>query len=151
MNAYWLCKYPKNVQCYFTIYIIFNDKMTTDADIWYWLCEITALSNVWALNPNLWSNTIVAYFSFKNVILRIVLVEQSAYHVDRIAISKSPNPSTNVVSLNSTHGEMNLIQHYVIKFVSDLQHVGGFLQVLRCPPPIKLTTMIKMKYCWKWL
>jgi len=30
------------------------------------------------------------------------LVEQSAYHVDRIAISKSPNPSTNVVSSNPT-------------------------------------------------
>jgi len=24
---------------------------------------------------------------------------------------------------------------YVIKFVSDLLHVGGFLQVLRFPPP----------------
>ena len=24
-------------------------------------------------------------------------------------------------------------------FVSDLRHVGGFLQVLRFPPPIKLT------------
>jgi hypothetical protein len=27
----------------------------------------------------------------------------------------------------------------VIKFVSDLQQVGGFLCVLRFPPPIKLT------------
>jgi hypothetical protein len=35
------------------------------------------------------------------------------------------------------------IQHYVIKFVSDLRQVGGFLRVLRFPPPIKL------KYCWK--
>ena len=36
------------------------------------------------------------------------------------------------------------IQHYMIKFVSDLRHVGGFLRVvvLRCPPPIKLTAMI---------
>jgi len=32
--------------------------------------------------------------------------------------------TTNVVS-NSTHGEMYLIQHYVIKFVSDLWQVGG--------------------------
>jgi hypothetical protein len=31
------------------------------------------------------------------------------------------------------------IQHYVIKFVSDLQQVSGFLQVLRFPPPIKLS------------
>ena len=35
-----------------------------------------------------------------------------------------------------------LIQHYVIKFVSDLRQVGGFLRVLRFPPPIKLTTTI---------
>jgi len=30
------------------------------------------------------------------------------------------------------------VQYYVIKFVSDLRQVGGFLQVLRFPPPIKL-------------
>jgi hypothetical protein len=34
------------------------------------------------------------------------------------------------------------LQHYVIKFVSDLRQVGGFLRVLRFPPPIKLTTTI---------
>jgi hypothetical protein len=27
------------------------------------------------------------------------------------------------------------IQHYVMKFVSDLRQVGGFLRVLRFPPP----------------
>ena len=34
------------------------------------------------------------------------------------------------------------VQHCVIKFVSDLRQVGGFLWVLRFPPPIKLTTTI---------
>ena len=34
------------------------------------------------------------------------------------------------------------IQHYVIKFVSDLRQVGGFLRVLLFPPPIKLTATI---------
>ena len=34
------------------------------------------------------------------------------------------------------------VQHYVIKFVSDLRQVGGFLRVLQFPPPIKLTAMI---------
>ena len=33
---------------------------------------------------------------------------------------------------------MRGVQHYVIKFVSDLQQVGGLLRVLRFPPPIKL-------------
>jgi hypothetical protein len=34
------------------------------------------------------------------------------------------------------------IQHYVIKIVSDIRQVGGFLRVLRFPPPIKLTAML---------
>ena len=42
-----------------------------------------------------------------------------------------------VVSLNPVHGEVYSIQHYdyVVKFVSDLQQVGGFLWFT----PIKLT------------
>jgi hypothetical protein len=34
------------------------------------------------------------------------------------------------------------MQHYVIKFVSDLRHVGCFPRGLRFPPPIKLTPKI---------
>jgi hypothetical protein len=47
--------------------------------------------------------------------------------------------TTNVVSSNPANGE---VQHYLIKFVSDLRQVGGFLKVLRFPPPIKLTALI---------
>ena len=32
------------------------------------------------------------------------------------------------------------VRQYVIKSVSDLRQVGGFLRILRFPPPIKLTT-----------
>jgi hypothetical protein len=32
--------------------------------------------------------------------------------------------------LNPAHGEVFLMQHYVIKFVSDLRQVSGFLWVL---------------------
>jgi hypothetical protein len=35
-----------------------------------------------------------------------------------------------------------LIQHYVIKYVSDLRQVGGFLWVLRFRPSIKQTATI---------
>ena len=38
--------------------------------------------------------------------------------------------------------EVYSIQHYVIKFVSDLQQVSGFFRELRFPPPIKLTAII---------
>jgi len=50
--------------------------------------------------------------------------------------------TTKVVSSNPVHGEVYSIQHYVIKFVSDLRQTGGFLRVLRFPPPIKLTATI---------
>ena len=39
--------------------------------------------------------------------------------------------TTIIVSLNSIHGEVYSIQHYVIKYVSDLRQVGGFLWLLR--------------------
>ena len=41
-----------------------------------------------------------------------------------------------------THGDVNSIQYDVINFVSDLREVGGFLQILQFPPPIKLNDMI---------
>ena len=40
---------------------------------------------------------------------------------------------------NHVHSEVYLIQPYVMKFVSDLRQVGGFLQVLQFPSLIKLT------------
>ena len=43
------------------------------------------------------------------------------------------------MSSNPVHGEVYSIQHYVIKFVSDLGQVSGFLRVLWIPPQIKLT------------
>ena len=48
----------------------------------------------------------------------------------------------NVVSSNPAHGDVYSIQHYVIKFVSDMRQVGGFLRVHQFPQPIKLTAMI---------
>ena len=51
---------------------------------------------------------------------------------------------TKVMSCNPAHGKEYLIQHYVIKFVSDLPKVGCFLQALWFPPPIKLTATIKI-------
>jgi hypothetical protein len=50
--------------------------------------------------------------------------------------------TTKVVSSNPVRGEVYSMQHYVIKFVSNLPQVGGFLWVLRFPPPRKLTATI---------
>jgi hypothetical protein len=35
----------------------------------------------------------------------------------------------------TVNGEVYSIQNFVMKFVSDLRQVGGFLRVLRFPPP----------------
>jgi hypothetical protein len=40
---------------------------------------------------------------------------------------------TKVMSSNPAHGEVYSIQHYVIKFISALWQVGGFLGVLLIP------------------
>ena len=59
-----------------------------------------------------------------------------------------PVPITpNVVILNLDQGQVYSVQQYVIKFVTDLWQVGGFLRVLRFPPRIKLTATIQLKYC----
>jgi hypothetical protein len=50
--------------------------------------------------------------------------------------------TTKQVSSNLFHGEVYSIQHYVIKFVSDLRQVGGILRIFRFPPPIKLIATI---------
>ena len=50
--------------------------------------------------------------------------------------------TTTVVSSNPVHAEVYSIQMYVIKIVSDLRQVGGFLRLLWCPPSIKLTVTI---------
>ena len=55
---------------------------------------------------------------------------------------QSVRMTTKVVISNPAHGEVYFIQHYVIKLISDLRQVGGFLLVLRFPPPIKLTPTI---------
>ena len=56
-----------------------------------------------------------------------------ALHMQSVPIT------TNVVSSNPTHGEVNSIQLYVIKFASDLWQFSGFPWFL---PPIKLTATI---------
>ena len=43
------------------------------------------------------------------------------------------NQYLSVVSSNPVHDEVCSTQHYVIKFVSNLRQIGGFLLVLRFP------------------
>jgi hypothetical protein len=70
--------------------------------------------------------------SFGSVMVVIVwqLHLQLQLHVQSLSIT------TKVVSSNPAHDEVYSIHHYVIKFVSYLRQVGGFLRLLRIPLPI---------------
>ena len=61
---------------------------------------------------------------------------QTRYSVQSVPIT------TKIVSSNPVHGGVFSIQHFVIKFFSDLQQVGRFLRELRFPPTIKLSSTI---------
>jgi hypothetical protein len=52
--------------------------------------------------------------------------------------------TTEVVSLNTVHGEVYSIQQYVTKFVSDMRQVSGFLRILQFPPP---DSCVVLKIC----
>jgi hypothetical protein len=84
------------------------------------------------------------------------LISCHIYHVIYLFIVKTLNScyieTTYAISSNLAQSGCTgySIQHYVIKFVSDLKQVGCFHRVARIPPPIELTVTIKMKYCWKW-
>ena len=48
----------------------------------------------------------------------------------------------------SSNLDQNEVYNIMLKFVSDLRQVGGFLRVIRFPPPIKLTAAIHFVYKW---
>jgi len=80
---------------------------------------------------------------------RLPQVEQELLNNAQLLV-QSVTITNKVVSSNPVHGEVYSIQHCVIKFVSDLRQVCGFLRVPRFPPLIKLTVTKKLKYCSKY-
>jgi hypothetical protein len=67
------------------------------------------------------------YFSLGAVMAVIV------WKLDLQLSMQSMPITTKVVSLNPAHSEVYSIQHYVLKFVSNLRQVGGFIQILLFP------------------
>jgi hypothetical protein len=57
-------------------------------------------------------------------------------------INRSMLINTKDVSSNTAHVEVYSLQHYVIKFVSNLRQLCDFLRLLQLPPPIKLTATV---------
>jgi hypothetical protein len=63
-----------------------------------------------------------------------ILQEEKNSHIFTETVYSNPVRIT-----TKAHGKVYSIQLYVIKFVSNLRQVGGFI---RFPPPIKLTSTI---------
>ena len=83
---------------------------------------------VWVLQEGDLCNPYINYyllplFPFTGAAVMVVIVWQ----LDLQLPVPSVPITTKVVSLNPAHGEVFLMQHYVIKFVSDLRQVSGFL------------------------
>ena len=100
------------------------------------ICLVRDSSAVWR-QRNLGLSFVMS-LSFTEAI--VVLIAYGSW-ILQLPVQSVPT-TTKVVSLNPVHGEVYSIKHYVIKFVSDLWQVSGFLWVLQFPPPIKLTTTI---------
>ena len=71
---------------------------------------------------------------FPNHVWAVVIVSATTYAINAYHHKRS--------EFESHFGQVYSIQHYVMKCVSDLRQVGGFLQVLMFPPQIKLTATI---------
>jgi hypothetical protein len=71
---------------------------------------------------------------------RTGISEIKIINLDLQLLMQSVPINIDVVSSNLDQGEV--LEHYLIKFVSGLKQVGGFLRDLRFPPPIKLTVTI---------
>jgi hypothetical protein len=69
---------------------------------------------------------------------KIVINKERAAGWYRLDLQLPVTIITKVVSLNPAHGKVYLMQLYLIKFVSDLRQVDGFLQFLQS---IKLTSI----------
>ena len=78
----------------------------------------------------------LALFTLQYTSVKVIIPPDSYSKIKYVPMLSVPI-TTKVVSLNPAHVKVYSIQHYVIKFVSDLRHVSGFLRVLLFPPPIK--------------
>ena len=87
-----------------------------------------ALSTILIFDFLIVPTVFLVFILFHSVLIRIQNISEGRHDRDRMVVESS----------NLDRG----VQHYVIKFVISLRQVDGFLRVLRCPPPIKLTATI---------
>ena len=108
-----------------------------------WTLTITGLNwSCFLLDPLHYTNGItMTKFSFSWVILIMLLCEIIHDYYENMSFNLIYETNLTNLFMEQTYS----IQHYVIQFFSDMRQVGGFLRVLRFPPPIKLTATILLK------
>ena len=102
---------------------------------------ITDLHEQWHFDFN-WLNIVIKIFLVTAEWIKGIVVVVIVWLLDLQLPMQSVLITTNVVNSHLAHVEVYSIQHYVIKFVSDLRQVGGFFWVLQFPPSIKRTATI---------
>ena len=108
--------------------------------------HVSLYKHVHFVKQNMLHSNRYAHF-WKNITFFLLISNGNRRGRDRMVVGlittmQSVPITTKVMSSNLVDKEVYSMQHYVIKFVSDLRQVSGFHQVLRCPPPIKLTATI---------
>ena len=99
----------------------------------WWVCIIF---------NNLEKKKINSYYMYWTIIFILLWGSSWSWSFGSWIYNYLCNQCNKVVSLNAAQVKVYSIQHYVIKFVSDLRQVGGFVRVFRFPPATKLTAMI---------
>ena len=113
--------------------IVIDIDMSVDILHWsVFICHFYQVYSCWQAVESLWS-----LLSFGGSVVVVIV-----WQLDLQLHMQSMSISDKVLSSNPVHGEVYSIQHYVIEFISNLRQVGGFLRVLRFPPPIKLPATI---------
>ena len=87
----------------------------------------------------------LVFILFPSVLIRIQNISEGRHDRDRMVVGIKTTYAISAYHHLCCEFESRSgggVQHYVIKFVISLRQVDGFLRVLRCPPPIKLTATI---------
>ena len=120
----------------FTVFILFSINQLDSLCNLYFLCFTEFGRVVLSVPLALSSKYSLPVFPITTTVMVVVVWLVLQLPVQLVTIT------TKVVSSTPDYREVCSIQHYVIKFVSDLRQVGGFLWVLLFSPPIKAIAMI---------
>ena len=89
-------------------------------------CIVCSTSDLWLLLTLWYLETFFYTQDHYTWLFRTIVVIWNMQFDLQLPVQSVPI-TTKVVSLDPAHGKVYLIQHYVIKFDSDLMQVGGFI------------------------